>query len=142
METRTSNDHSLISLIRELRDETTTLVRQEVALAKAEMSEKATKMGRNAIFMAVGGLILYAGLVFALLALRDLLIVGLVNAGISFGTSTWLSSLIIGGVAAVTGWALVAKGKKALSEEGLAPEKTIETLRDDQQWAKQRLNRA
>lgn len=142
MDTQTPNDHSLISLFRELRDETTTLVRQEVALAKAEMSEKASKMGRNAAFIAVGGLVLYAGLIFALIGLKDLLMVGLVNAGISFGTAAWLSSILLGLIVGITGWALVVKGKKAMSAEGLAPEKTIETLREDQQWAKQRLKRA
>jgi hypothetical protein len=143
METRTTpNDHSLPSLLRELRDETTTLVRQEVALAKAEMSEKASKLGRNAAFMAIGGIVLYTGLIFVLLAFRDLLMSGLVNAGVTLGTATWLSSIIIGLIVAIIGAALLAKGKKAISQEGLAPEKTIETLREDQQWAKQRLKRA
>lgn len=143
--TTTQHDHSLSALIRELRDETTTLLRQEVALAKAEMSEKTSRLTRNFIYIALGGVIAYAALVVLLIAVRDLLMVALVNAGFALGTALWLAPLIVGVVVGIIGWAMIAKGKKALSQEGLAPEKTMESLREDKEWiqhrAKQKLQR-
>lgn len=135
----TSNDHSLISLIRELRDETSTLVRQEIALAKAETAEKACRLGRNAAYLAAGIAVAYAGLVILLLALRDLLASGLVRADVSADVAAWLSSLIVAVAIGAVGWLLIAKGKKALAEEGLTPRKTMESLKEDKQFIKQKL---
>ena len=141
MQPNNRSDHSLAGLIRELRDETTTLVRQEVKLAKAEMSEKTSRLARNALYVALGGLIAYSALVVLLLAVRDLLTVALVNAGVSSDVALWLSPLIVGVVVGLVGWAMIVKGKKALANGGLAPSKTLETLRDDKEWAKQKLQR-
>src|SRR3954465_1904110 len=108
METQThppSSDNSLASLIRELRDESTTLLRQEVALAKTEMTEKATVLGRNATYLAVGGLVAYAGLVFILLSLTELLSVALVKVGLSTTVASWLAPGIIGLAIAGVGYA-------------------------------------
>ena len=77
----TTTEHSLANLIRELRDETMTLMRQEIALAKAELAEKASRMGKKAIFVGVGGALAGAALIFLLLAFRELLFLGLVKAG-------------------------------------------------------------
>jgi hypothetical protein len=140
METRT-NDHLLINLIRELRDETTTLVRQEIALAKAETAEKAARLGRNAGYMVAGVAVAYAAFVLLLLGLRDLVAAGLIRAGSESETAAWLSSFIVGIAIGVVGALLIAQGKKALSKEGLAPRKTIESLREDQQFIKHKLAR-
>jgi hypothetical protein len=134
-------DHSLVNLLRELRDETTTLVRQEIALAKAEMSEKVSRLGRNAGYIGAGVALAYAALILLLLGFRDLLARALVNAKLDPAVATALSSLIIAIIIGVVGWALIAKGKKALSKEGLAPKKTIESLREDQHLIKQKLAR-
>jgi len=137
METKTS-DHSLISLVRELRDETTTLVRQEIALAKAETAEKAARMGRNAAYIGAGIAVAYAGFVILLLALRDLLASALVRP-VGADAAVWLSSLIVAVIIGAVGGALVAKGKKALSQESLTPRKTIESVKEDKQFVKQKL---
>jgi hypothetical protein len=135
---RTTNDDSLPALIRELRDETTTLLRQEVQLAKAEMSEKASRLTRNAMYLVLGGMIAYAGLVVLLIAARDLLFVALSNNGVAAETALWVAPLIVGVLIGIIGWAMVAKGKRALAHEGIAPEKTIESLREDKNWLQQR----
>lgn len=140
METKPT-DHSLISLIRELRDETTTLVRQEIALAKAEATEKAKRMGRNAAYVAAGIAVAYAGFVIFLLAFRDLLAAALIRADLSADTAAWLSSFIVAVAIGVVGWALMAKGKKALAGEGLALPKTLESLKEDRRFVKQKLAR-
>jgi hypothetical protein len=133
-----AHDHSLVALVRELRDETTTLLRQEVQLAKTEMSEKASRLTRNAIYIAAGGLIAYAGLVFLLIAGRDLLFVTLAANGIEPGTAIWLAPLAMAVLAGIIGWILIGKGKSALSKEGLAPEKTMASLREDKEWIQHR----
>ena len=134
-ETRTSHD-SLAPLLKELRDETTMLIRQEVALARAEITEKAARFARNAAFIAAGGLVAYAAFIFVLLSLRDLITWGLANTGLSLAMAIWLGPMILGIIIGAVGWALVAKGKQALQQEGLTPKQTVETLREDRAWAR------
>jgi hypothetical protein len=131
-----AHDHSLATLIRELRDETTTLMRQEIELAKTEMSEKSSRLARNATYIAIGGLIAYAGMVVLLLAVRDLLFLAMANAGVDAEVALWVAPLVVGILVGVIGWAMISKGKKALAHEGLAPEKTMASLREDKDWAK------
>ena len=140
METKT-NDHVLIHLIRELRDETTTLVRQEIALAKAETSEKAARLGRNAAYLVAGIAVAYAAFVLLLLGIRNLAAAWLIKGGTEPETAAWLSSFIVAIVIGLVGWLLIAKGKHALSQEGLTPTKTIESLREDQHFIKHKLAR-
>ena len=140
MDSRTS-DQSLVSLLRELRDETTTLVRQEIALAKAETCEKVTKMARNVGYIAGGAILAYTGLILVLLSMRDFIAAGLISAGLSAAVAAGLASLIVAVIIAVASWALIAKGRAALKNETLVPEKTIESVKEDQQFIKQKLAR-
>jgi hypothetical protein len=140
METNTT-DHSLVSLIRELRDETTTLVRQEIALAKAETCEKASKLGRNAAYIGAGLALGYASLILFLLGIRDLLVTAFVKADMDPNVAVWLSSFIVAILIGIASWLLIAKGKKALVKDGLIPRKTIQSLREDQHFIKQKLAR-
>ena len=134
-------DHSLVTLIRELRDETTTLVRQEIALAKAEACEKASRLGRNIGYIGAGVALAYAALILLLLGLRDLLSTALIKAGLSPEMTSWISAFCIALIVAIVGWTLIAKGRKALAAEGLAPDKTLKSLRDNQQFIKSKLAR-
>ena len=67
------DDRSLGELFSELAQETTTLVRHEVNLAKTEMSEKASRAGKHVGFLAAGGAVAYAGLLAVLAAVIILL---------------------------------------------------------------------
>lgn len=125
---------SIADLLKSLRDETTALIRQEVALAKTEMNEKAAKAARNAGYMGAGGVLAHAGVFVLLLALSALLYAGLVKAGLSHMTSGWLAPLIVGAVVAVIGYALIQKAISAFRHETLVPEKTVESLKENQQW--------
>jgi xanthine/uracil permease len=136
------SDHTLSGLVRELRDETTTLIQQEVALAKTEMAEKASKFSRNAAYLAVGGLVAYAGFMFILLTLMRLITLGLLAAGLSEGVVAWLSPAIIGLIVAGIGYALVQKAINTFSREPLVPEKTIQSLKEDKQWTQDKFRRA
>ncbi len=121
---------SLGDLFSELTRETSTLVRKELELAKTEMTDKATKAGKNIGFLAIGGAVAYAGL----LALIGGIIVLLANA-----ISLWVSALVVGLIVAVIGYALVQKGLTALKNLDLVPHQTIETLKEDKEWAKDQI---
>jgi hypothetical protein len=125
---------SIADLLKNLRDETTALVRQEIALAKTEMNEKAAKAARNAGYMAAGGVLAHAGVFVILLGLSALLYWGLVEAGLSHYVSGWLAPLIVGVVVAVIGYALIQKAISAFKHETLVPEKTVDSLKENQQW--------
>jgi len=145
METHThspGSDHSVASLIRELRDESSTLLRQEVALAKTELTEKASLLGRNGAYFAAGGLVAYAGLMFILLSITQLLTAGLMKAGLSEAVASWVSPAIVGLVIAGVGYGLIQKAKSTLARERLTPEKTIQSLKEDKQWTQDKFSRA
>src|SRR5579872_1094977 len=124
----TGDDRSLGELFSDLSRETTTLVRQEVALAKAELSQKAAQAGKDVGFLAAGGAVAYAGF----LALVAALIVGLGQAGLSW----WVSALLVGIVVAAIGGAFVWTGIQQLRNLNPTPTQTIESLKENQAWTK------
>jgi len=123
-------DKSLGELFGDLAREFTTLVKQEMNLAKAEMSQKAARVGKDVGFLAAGGAVAYAGLL-ALIAALVCFLAEVVNL------PWWVSSLLVGLVVAGVGGFLVSKGLNALKNEDLAPRQTIETLKEDTQWARE-----
>jgi Flp pilus assembly protein TadB len=126
------DDRSLGELFSELSQETTTLIRQEVNLAKTEMSQKASRVGKDVGFLAAGGAVAYAGL---------LAIIAGVIALLALVIPLWLSALLVGLVVAAIGYFLVKRGLDALKQEDLAPRETIETLKEDKEWAKDQTDR-
>jgi hypothetical protein len=129
MQQRAGEERSLGDLFTDLSRETTTLVRQEVALAKTELTQKATRVGKDIGFLAVGGAIAYAGL----LAFIAACIIAL-NLIVHLW---WLSAAIIAVVVAAIGYLLVRKGLDNLRTSNLAPTQTIESLKQDAVWAKE-----
>lgn len=125
------DDRSLGELFAELARETSTLVRQEMGLARAEMTQKATRVGKDVAFLAIGGAVAYAGV----LALLAAVILGLA----ALGLPAWLAALIVGLVVVVVGYVLVQRGRDALKREDLAPRQTVETLKEDVAWAKEQV---
>lgn len=134
--------HSIAYLLRELREETFTLAKQEVALAKTEMKEKVSKIGRNATYLGIGALIGYAGVIFLLFAAVRGITVALTNAGISPDTALWLSPLIVGAAVLIIGLALVFKGKNGIAKEKLVPEKTIQSIKEETSWTRTKIKEA
>lgn len=130
----TDGRRSIGDLLKELRDESSILVRQEVALAKTELSEKAAKLGRNAGYMGVGSALAHAALILLLFGLSAALYHGLTEAGLSNMASGWLAPLIVGGLTALIGYALIQKAINAFKHESLVPEKTVDSLKENQQW--------
>ncbi len=119
------DDRSIGELFAELSQETTTLVRQEVALAKAEMSQKASRVGKNVGFLAVGGIVAYTGLLAIVAG-------GIIALGEAI--PLWLSAVLVGLVIAAVGLFLVLKGVNTLRQEDPTPRETVETLKEDREW--------
>jgi len=124
---QSKDDRSLGELFAELARETSTLVRQEVTLAKTEMTDKATKAGKDVASMAVGGAVAYAGFLVILAAIVLLL---------AEVMDTWLAAFIVGVAVLAIGYMLIQRGREALKKEDLAPRQTMETLKEDAEWAK------
>lgn len=129
MHERAGEDRSLGDLFAELSRETTTLVRQEITLAKTEMTQKATRVGKDVGFLAVGGAIAYAGLLTFVAAC--------VMALHLIVPHWWLSALIVAIIVAGLGYFMVRKGLDNLRESDLAPTETLESLKQDAVWAKE-----
>ena len=115
-------------LLKQLASETTTLVRQELDLAKAEMREKGKKAGPGfGMIGAAGGVAL-----LALGALTACLILALDGA-----MPNWLAALIVAVVYGAVAAVLYIRGKEKVDDVGSpAPRQTIETVKEDLQWAK------
>ena len=124
-----NDNRSLGELFAELAQETSTLVRQEVTLAKVEVSEKASRAARHVGVLAAGAALAYAGLL-AIIA-GAIYLVAEIDV-----VPLWLAALLVGLVVAIVGYLLVRKGLDALKREDFAPRQTMETLKEDQQWAK------
>ena len=130
MQPQMKQDRPLGELFSELANETSTLVRQEVALAKAELSQKASQVGKNVGFLVVGGAVAYA----AFLALMAAVIIGLAQV-----IPWWGAALLVGVVVAAAAGLLIYKALSALRAADLTPRQTVETLKEDAQWVKEQM---
>ena len=127
-------DRSFGSLFAELTQETTTLVQQEIALAKAEMSEKISQVGSGLATLIIGGFVLFAGL----LKLLDAVIFGIAKL-LPPDLTPWLAALIVGVIVAIIGAVMLQKGRSNLKSTNLAPQRTAESLRRDKEFAKEQV---
>jgi hypothetical protein len=129
-----SDDRALADLMRDLSQQSTELIRQEIALAKAELRQKGKAAGIGAGMFGAAGLIA----LFAVGALTACLILALATA-----MDAWLAALIVAVVylAAAGVAALVGKGKVQEATPP-APEQAIESTKEDVQWTKHRAQAA
>jgi len=118
---RSGDDRSIGELIGDLTRETTQLVRQEINLAKTEMTVKAAKVGKDIGLIAAGGVLAFAG------ALT--LVAFLVLALIRLGLAPWLSALLVGAVLAGIGGALAMSGLSKLRQVDPVPHQAVEALK-------------
>ena len=129
---------SITDLLKDLRDETTTLVQQEISLAKAELSEKAAVYGTNAGKIAAGGALAFAATVALVVMLSVAVyfaIVGLGGGEDADGWVHWLGGLI-GGVgvpllALLIGYLLIKSAVDTISRTSPVPEQTIASVKED-----------
>ena len=121
---------SLGELFSELSQEASSLIRQEVQLAKAEVTRTATQAGKEVGIIAAGGFVAYAGF---------LALVAAAIFGVAEFLPLWLSALIIGVIVAGVGYLILQKGLNGLKEIDPAPRRTIESLKEDKEWLKQQV---
>jgi len=118
---------SLGELVAEVTRDLSTLMRQELELAKAEMKEEAAKVGKASGMLGGAGLAGWMVLLFASLALAWAL-GNVMDLG-------W-AGLIVAVIWAVVGAVLYSVGRRKLREVDLKPRRTVQTLKEDAQWAK------
>jgi len=126
------DERSLGELFGDLARDMGVLVRQEVGLATTEMTHKASRAAQQAAVILAGSLVAYGGF----LAILAAIVIGLTAAGLDW----WQSALLVGVVVGVIGALLVQAGISALKHADLAPRETIQTLREDTQWAKDQMS--
>ena len=129
MQTQQDN-RSLGELFSELTQEMTTLVRQEVDLAKTEMTDKFAKMRRDVIMIAAGAMLAWAGFL-TLIATVILVLTQLA------GMSAWLAALIVMVIVLGLGVAFVLYGIENLQHMSMVPKQTVKSVKEDVQWAKE-----
>ena len=122
------SDTSIAGLFQEIVGNIQGIIRSEVQLAKAEVKEDATAMGR-----AAGMLV--AGAVLGIYALGILLL--FVVYALEGPLPDWAAALIVGLVVAAIAGVLVMLGLKRIKSVNPAPDKTIDSIKEDVQWVKQ-----
>lgn len=123
---RGTAEPALGDLFRQLAQDSATLVRQEMALAKAELRENVKSVARDTAKIAVGAVLAAVGalvmVAFLVLLLGD--VVG----------KYWAGALIVGVLFVAIGGFLAMGAMKRLKKDTLAPEQTLQTLKEDKQW--------
>lgn len=114
-------------LFAELKQETQTLIKQEMTLVRVELSEKMSKILKDVVSLGVGGVLLYTG---------ALTLVAAIVLGLGQLMPLWVSALLVAIVLLAVGAVLLMKGVKDLKQMKVAPEKTTESLKETSRWIK------
>jgi hypothetical protein len=123
------NSETMAGLLRRLVDDLSILVRKELALAKAEVTQAVDEAKAGVAGIAVGGAVLYAGFLTVLAALVMLL---------ARVMPAWGAALLVGAVTVIAGYAMVQAARKKFSPTNLKPELTKESLRRDKEVLQRR----
>ncbi len=121
-------ERTIKELVRQLADDSTLLMRQEVELAKHEIENKLDRAKKDIVALLVGGAVLYAGF----LVLLATVVLALAN-----GLAPWLAALIVGGVVAIAGGLSALKGAKDVRELDPKPRQSLGSIRMDVQRLKE-----
>jgi hypothetical protein len=126
-----NSEPTLAQLVSGLVSDTKLLLRQELALAKHEISEEVRKtktalicLGAGSGVAAIGGLLFIAMLVHLLNALTD--------------WPLWICYGVVGGVFAIVGVVLLYRGKQQISQVDMVPQQTVETMKENVRWIKEK----
>ena len=124
-------EQSLGDLFSDLANETSTLVREEISLAQAEMTHKAVKAGKDIGYLAAGGAVAYA----ALLAFMAGVI-----AILAYIMPVWLAAFIVAAIAGGAAYFMAMPALTELRKIDPAPRETVATLKEDAQWLKKQVS--
>jgi uncharacterized membrane protein len=122
---------SLGDLFSDLAAQTGKLIRQEAALAKSELTDKASAAGKDIGLIAAGAFIGYAGL---------LAVVAGVVVLLAYAIPLWASALVVGIVLAIVSYFLVSSGMSHIKNANWAPQESIESIKEDAQWLKNQVD--
>jgi hypothetical protein len=127
-------ERPLGEVAKELTSDLSLLMRQEIELAKAEMAEKGRTAAPGLRMVGGAGIVALcaAGAITAFLVLV-----------FSIFLPEWAAALIVGAALAAIAYVLIKQGKERVAEAGKpVPEQTIETVKEDVEWAKTRASSA
>lgn len=130
-EQRYQTEPTLGDLFSDLSAQASSLVKQEIRLAKVEMSEKASRAGREVAMIAIGGVLAHAALLAAvygsILSLSSVL-------------PPWLAAFVVVIVLALVGGILISSGVQTLKKINPAPMQAINSLKEDKEWLTRQMN--
>lgn len=124
----------LARLFSDLWRESTTLIRNEAELAKAEISEKVSAMGTGIASFTMGGAVMFAGFLLVLFAVASALAQVLPTE-----QASWLAPLIVGATVLFVGWILLAVGRSKIKTESLKPSRIARSFRRDAEVVKEQI---
>jgi hypothetical protein len=125
------DSRSIGDLLGDLGQQVSTLVRREIDLARVEIRSGLQQMARGAAMSGIGGLLVYAGLLFVLAAIA----LGLMDAGVD----PWLAALLVGIATLAVGGILAWLGVDAIRKANPAPTETAETVRENVEYLKEKI---
>lgn len=122
---------SLGDLFSDLAAQTGKLIRQEAALAKSELTDKASAAGKDIGMIAAGAFVGYAGL---------LAVVAGVVVLLAYAIPLWASALVVGLALGIAAFFLVSSGLSHIRSANWAPQESIESIKEDAQWLKNQVD--
>jgi uncharacterized membrane protein YqjE len=124
-----TNNRSMTEVLQDIVSDVQEIVRSEVRLAQAEIREELSKAAKSSV-------LLIAGIVFALYAVGFLLLT-IVYALETAALPAWLAALIVAAGVTLIAVLLLAVGRKRIKQVHIVPDKTVRTVKENVQWAKQ-----
>ncbi|HVL24356.1 MAG TPA: phage holin family protein [Thermomicrobiales bacterium] len=124
------SDETLGTLVAGIVEDLQSIVRGEVQLAKTELKEDAGKLGRGAGMLAGGALVGLVGFIFLMLGVTYLL---------NKSMQMWIAAGVVGVVLLVIAAIVAMAGKNQMSAASLTPQQTIDSVKEDQQWASRQI---
>ena len=124
---------SLGGLIRGILLDLRTLIREEIALARVEISEQATRARAAAMSLGIAAGALLFGAIFLLVAIA-MGIADLLN------WPAWAGFLIVAALLAIIGYGTLSSGRRQLRMVHAVPEETVTTLKENSEWIAKRLS--
>jgi len=126
----TQNGRSVPEVLQDIVGNIEEIIRSEFRLAKAEVKEEASQAAPPLKMMVVGAGIGFYALGFLIFTLV---------MGLATMVATWLAALIVGGVLGLIALVLITTASKRLKQVNKVPERTIETMKENVQWAKNQI---
>lgn len=133
-----TNGRSIGDLFKSLKDDATWLIKQEIALAKLEISNKLSQAARDSAMMIVGGVVALLG-AMALVAAASIGLSVALDLVLPLWLAIWLGPLVVGVLLMIIGYAVFATGRKKLQHIEPKPQRTVQTIKEDTEWVREKV---